>query len=116
MYPDQSLYPANAGPELAKRINRTLQRADQIEHADALVALLEDLPCKINLIPFNPFPNSGYRCSPRWVIKEFQERIHASHRPAIIRETRGEDIDAACGQLVGEVKARNQRLLTIRNA
>lgn len=89
---------------------------DQPEHADALIRLLEDLPCKINLIPFNPFPGSGYRCSPRWVVKEFQERIHASHRPAIIRETRGEDIDAACGQLVGEVAARNQRrLVKIRN-
>ncbi|MDH5423864.1 MAG: 23S rRNA (adenine(2503)-C(2))-methyltransferase RlmN [Gammaproteobacteria bacterium] len=80
-------------------------------HQDAvkLVALLRGIPAKVNLIPFNPFPDSGYDCSPMPIIKEFKELLMKSGLVATIRKTRGEDIDAACGQLVGKVKDKSRR-------
>ena len=80
-------------------------------HQDAikLVKLLKGIPSKVNLIPFNPFPDSGYDCSPMPVIKEFKEQLMKSGLVATIRKTRGEDIDAACGQLVGKVEDKSRR-------
>ncbi len=80
-------------------------------HQDAikLVKLLKGIPSKVNLIPFNAFPDSGYDCSPMPVIKEFKEQLMKSGLVATIRKTRGEDIDAACGQLVGKVEDKSRR-------
>ena len=84
---------------------------DGIEHARALVALTRDVPCKFNLIPFNPFPNSGYRRSGSGQIRAFQETLMAAGFIATVRKTRGEDIDGACGQLAGQVIDRTRRRL-----
>ena len=83
---------------------------DQPEHARALVGLLRDLPAKVNLIPFNPFPGTRYRRSPDDVIRRFQDTLHHAGIRTITRRTRGDDIDAACGQLVGEVTGRGKRI------
>jgi 23S rRNA (adenine2503-C2)-methyltransferase len=83
---------------------------DQPEHARALVRLLADLPCKVNLIPFNPFPGSGFARSGREVVREFNERLNASGLVTTTRKTRGDDIDAACGQLAGRIQDRTRRL------
>ena len=82
---------------------------DLPEHAREMAKLLRDLPCKINLIPFNPFPNTDYRRSPRKSVLAFQAILNKAGYVAPIRTTRGDDIDAACGQLVGEVKDRTRR-------
>ena len=82
---------------------------DQPEHADQLVQLLKKVPCKINLIPFNPFPHSGYDRPSNNAIRRFQERLQLAGMNTTVRKTRGDDIDAACGQLVGNVKDRTRR-------
>ncbi|MGH8500522.1 MAG: 23S rRNA (adenine(2503)-C(2))-methyltransferase RlmN, partial [Methylococcales bacterium] len=82
---------------------------DSPEQARALSRLLSQVPCKINLIPFNPFPGSGYRCSSHDVIARFQEILMSSGYITTVRKTRGEDIGAACGQLVGQVEDRIRR-------
>ena len=82
---------------------------DQQEHAEQLAALLEELPCKINLIPFNPFPHSGYEKPSRNQTMRFQQWLYELGYTAPVRSTRGDDIDAACGQLVGRVKDRTKR-------
>jgi 23S rRNA (adenine2503-C2)-methyltransferase len=84
---------------------------DQPEHAQALLELLRGhagrgVPCKLNLIPFNPFPDSGLRCSPRAVVQRFGQMLNAGGIVTTIRKTRGDDIDAACGQLAGDVLDR----------
>ncbi len=79
---------------------------DQIEHARELVALLKHKPAKVNLIPFNPFPNTRYIRSPAAVIERFRDYLNANGVIATTRRTRGDDIDAACGQLVGRVQNR----------
>lgn len=85
---------------------------DQPEHARALLDLLRDrpghrgVPCKINLIPFNPFPDSGLRCSPRPVVQAFWKILNDGGLVTTVRKTRGDDIDAACGQLAGDVLDR----------
>ena len=88
---------------------------DAPEHADALVRLLKGKPAKINLIPFNPFPGTAYRRSPADRIRHFQERLRRHRLIATTRRTRGEDIDAACGQLAGRVSDRLQRRLGERS-
>ena len=88
---------------------------DTRQHARELASLLADVPAKVNLIPFNPFPHSGYECSPVPVIDEFREVLMARRIMTITRKTRGDDIDAACGQLAGEVQARSRRV-RLRNA
>jgi 23S rRNA (adenine2503-C2)-methyltransferase len=65
--------------------------------------------CKINLIPFNPFPNSGFVRSPRQAIERFSEVLGASGIVTTTRRTRGEEIDAACGQLAGKIHDRTRR-------
>lgn len=84
---------------------------DQPEHAQQLVDLVRHhagrgVPCKFNLIPFNPFPESGLSCSSRAVVKSFAERLNAAGIVTTVRKTRGDDIDAACGQLAGDVLDR----------
>ena len=86
---------------------------DQPEHATELVNLLQThkrngLNCKLNLIPFNPFPQSGLTCSDRQTVQAFADRLIAAGFVTTIRKTRGDDIDAACGQLAGDVKDRTQ--------
>jgi len=82
---------------------------DHPEHARKLVKLLRTVPSKLNLIPFNPFPGTLYRCSSQDRINQFQEIVMQGGLFAMVRKTRGEDIDAACGQLVGKVQDRTKR-------
>lgn len=84
---------------------------DEIEHAHQLANLLSDVPCKINLIPWNPFPNAPYAKSSNSRVDRFQKTLMAYGLTVIIRRTRGDDIDAACGQLAGEVIDRTKRTL-----
>jgi 23S rRNA (adenine2503-C2)-methyltransferase len=84
---------------------------DQPEHARELLALIKHhgahgVPCKINLIPFNPFPDSGLICSPRAVVQRFAQILLEGGVVTTVRKTRGDDIDAACGQLAGDVLDR----------
>lgn len=79
---------------------------DSIDHADELFGLLGDKPAKVNLIPFNPFPGTVFRRSSADTIRHFQNRLRERGVVATTRRTRGGDIDAACGQLAGEVSNR----------
>jgi 23S rRNA (adenine2503-C2)-methyltransferase len=82
---------------------------DSPEHARALVALVTDrVPCKFNLIPFNPFPASGLKRSPRERVTAFAKVLQDAGIVTTVRKTRGDDIDAACGQLAGEVQDRTR--------
>ena len=82
---------------------------DSPGHARDLAAVLRPVPAKVNLIPFNPFPGAPFGRSPAAVIDGFRERLNAAGIVAITRRPRGDDIDAACGQLAGEVVARAAR-------
>ena len=82
---------------------------DSPEHARALAALLQNVPCKINLIPFNPFPQTRYRRSSAQTIDRFRDILLAHNLVTITRRTRGDDIDAACGQLAGRFNDRTKR-------
>ena len=86
---------------------------DQPGHVKELIELVRDVPCKFNLIPFNPFPHSGYRSSSSRVIRSFRESLQESGFVVTIRKTRGEDIDAACGQLAGQVQDKSRRNVKI---
>jgi 23S rRNA (adenine2503-C2)-methyltransferase len=79
---------------------------DKPEHAHELVKLLKGRPAKMNLIPFNPFPGAQYRRSSVAAIERFRDILNANGVIATTRRTRGDDIDAACGQLVGRVHNR----------
>ena len=85
---------------------------DSIEHADELFDLLKGKPAKVNLIPFNPFPGNEFRRSPGDTIMRFQNRLREQGLVATTRKTRGEDIDAACGQLAGKVSDRVRNRLS----
>ncbi len=95
---------------------------DQVEHAQQLVALLQrhggrGVACKLNLIPFNPFPDSGLLCSPPAAVQRFAQILLDAGLVTTVRKTRGDDIDAACGQLAGDVLDRTnaaQRLAAAR--
>jgi 23S rRNA (adenine2503-C2)-methyltransferase len=87
---------------------------DSMQDARGLIKLLKTVPSKINLIPFNPFPNSAYRCSSSETINRFKTLLNDAGIVTTIRKTRGEDIDAACGQLVGQVKDKSRRHLKIQ--
>ena len=82
---------------------------DSDAHARELVALVRDVPCKFNLIPFNPFPQSGLARSPAERIRAFAQLLQDAGIVTTTRKTRGDDIDAACGQLAGEVQDRTRR-------
>jgi len=82
---------------------------DAPDHAKELVRLLKDTPSKVNLIPFNPFPESGFERSDMERVKRFQRILLDAGYIATIRRTRGDDIDAACGQLAGQVVNRMKK-------
>ena len=82
---------------------------DRREHAQQLIKILDGLPCKVNLIPFNPFPNSGYKKPSNNEVRCFQDWLTEGGLITTVRTTRGDDIDAACGQLVGKVEDRTRR-------
>jgi 23S rRNA (adenine2503-C2)-methyltransferase len=82
---------------------------DHPEHARQLVKLLRKVPSKLNLIPFNPFPGTDYARSTPEAIEAFKRIVMAAGLIATVRKTRGDDIDAACGQLVGQVLDRTRR-------
>ena len=82
---------------------------DQPEHARSLVKLLSKIPCKINLIPFNPFPGNDYQRPDYDTVEQFQNICEKSRIVTTVRRTRGDDIDAACGQLAGDFMDRTRR-------
>ena len=82
---------------------------DSVEQARELLACVASVPCKFNLIPFNPFEQSGLRRSPMMRVKQFAQVLLDAGIVTTIRKTRGDDIDAACGQLAGEVLDRTKR-------
>ncbi|AVI95544.1 TPA: bifunctional tRNA (adenosine(37)-C2)-methyltransferase TrmG/ribosomal RNA large subunit methyltransferase RlmN [Haemophilus influenzae] len=82
---------------------------DGVEHAHQLAEVLKNTPCKINLIPWNPFPEAPYAKSSNTRIDRFQKTLMEYDFTVIIRKTRGDDIDAACGQLAGDVIDRTKR-------
>jgi 23S rRNA (adenine2503-C2)-methyltransferase len=84
---------------------------DSLRHADELAELLIDKPAKVNLIPFNPFPGTEFKRSGAETIRVFQNRLRDRGIVATTRRTRGDDIDAACGQLAGKVSDRVRRRL-----
>ena len=92
-------------------VEYTLMREinDRQEHAQQLAELLKDTPCKINLIPFNPFPNSGYDPVSHNTLQKFRDILYRKGHTVTVRTTRGDDIDAACGQLAGVVNDRTKR-------
>ncbi|MBY0574580.1 MAG: 23S rRNA (adenine(2503)-C(2))-methyltransferase RlmN, partial [Undibacterium sp.] len=81
---------------------------DSDQHARELLALVKSVPCKFNLIPFNPFPESGLLRSGNMRIKMFAQILLDGGLVTTVRKTRGDDIDAACGQLAGEVQDRTR--------
>jgi len=82
---------------------------DRVDHARQLAELLKDLPCKINLIPFNPFPGSEYKRVSNNQLNRFRDILANEGYTVTVRTTRGDDIAAACGQLAGEVNDRTKR-------
>lgn len=92
---------------------------DQAEHARQLIDVLhryrsKGLNCKLNLIPFNPFPQSGLRCSSKSAVAAFATQLVSAGVVTTVRKTRGDDIDAACGQLAGDVQDRTQAHLRMQ--
>ncbi len=81
---------------------------DSDQHAAELVALVADVPCKFNLIPFNPFPQSGFERSSGQRIRAFAQHLADAGIVTTTRRTRGDDIDAACGQLAGDIRDRTR--------
>ena len=82
---------------------------DSVAEAKKLVRLIKDIPSKVNLIPFNPYPNTDYEPSTQKSIERFVKVLADSGIVAVTRKTRGEDIDAACGQLAGKVQDKTRR-------
>ena len=82
---------------------------DHLSQAKQLVALLRGIPAKMNLIPFNPFPRTNYKTSSMQQISAFQQALITGGLPTWVRRTRGDDIDAACGQLAGQFRDRTGR-------
>ena len=111
LLPACNKYIAGLGEKRYLTIEYTLLKDvnDKPEHARELIELLRDTPCKVNLIPFNPFPHSGYERPSNNAIRRFQELLHNAGYNVTVRTPRGEDIDAACGQLVGQVMDRTRR-------
>jgi 23S rRNA (adenine2503-C2)-methyltransferase len=115
--------------ELLAACNRYLERAprdfitfeyvmlkgvnDGEAQARALIGIAAQVPCKINLIPFNPFPDSGFERSPRDTIRRFQETLNAAGVVTTTRRTRGDEIDAACGQLAGQIRDRTRKTVRL---
>ncbi len=104
-------YVKNCGDKRKTTIEYILidQINDTLENAEELCNLLRHLPCKINLIPFNPFPGSSYRRPSNMRVQTFKKKLQKEGYITTIRTTRGEDIMAACGQLVGKVNDKTRR-------
>lgn len=104
-------YISRLGEKRVLTIEYTLLKGinDQVEHANQLILLLKNIPCKINLIPFNPFPHSGYERPTNNAVRRFQDMLYNAGFNVTVRTTRGDDIDAACGQLVGQINDRTRR-------
>lgn len=81
---------------------------DSLKEAEELIKLTKDVPCKFNLIPFNPFPESGLKRSEPEAVKAFSQKLNDAGIVCTVRKVRGDDIDAACGQLAGEIKDRTK--------
>jgi 23S rRNA (adenine2503-C2)-methyltransferase len=120
-YPLQELLPAcKAFVEGDKRRRITWEYVmidgvnDSIAHAKRLMRLLEGVPSKLNLIPFNPFPGTDFQTSPAERVEAFRQRALRSGIVAITRKTRGDEIAAACGQLVGKVQDRRRRVAPLK--
>ena len=111
-------YLKTLGPHRKLLFEYTLidQVNDQPALANELAGLLVGIPCKINLIPFNPFDQSGYRTPELSRVLAFQTILINRGYTAMIRSTRGEDIAAACGQLAGNVRDRTKRSLRYRES
>lgn len=88
---------------------------DSVEDARRLLRLLRGVPAKINLIPFNPFPGGGYDRPSQAAIDRFRDVLVAGDVTTVTRKPRGEDIDAACGQLVGQVQDRTRRVVRLQD-
>jgi 23S rRNA (adenine2503-C2)-methyltransferase len=88
---------------------------DAPEHARQLVELVREVPCKFNLIPFNPFPDSGYEKPRSEAMRVFREILQEAGHVVTTRKTRGDDIDAACGQLAGKVADKSGRVMKRMN-
>ncbi len=115
--------------ELMAACNRYLERAprdfvtfeyvmldginDTVEQAHELLQVIKNVPCKLNLIPFNPFPNSDYATSKTSHIRVFRDILMQAGYVVTVRKTRGDDIDAACGQLAGRVLDKTKRTVKI---
>lgn len=82
---------------------------DSVQQARELVALVRDVPCKFNLIPFNPFPQAPYRRSSAESVRRFRDVLMQADIVTTVRKTRGDDIAAACGQLAGQVQDKTKR-------
>lgn len=104
-------YVSNLGEKRTITIEYTLIDGvnDQPVQAKQLAKLLEGFPCKINLIPFNPFSGSEYRRPSLFSVRAFQELLQKAGYSVTVRSTRGEDIQASCGQLVGAVEDKTGR-------
>ncbi|NJN52252.1 MAG: 23S rRNA (adenine(2503)-C(2))-methyltransferase RlmN [Gammaproteobacteria bacterium] len=104
-------YVSHLGERRHITIEYTLIRGvnDSLGHAQRLARLLAQLRCKINLIPFNPYPGTPYERPDEAVVRDFQTQLMQAGYATMLRTTRGEDIDAACGQLVGAVADRTRR-------
>tara|TARA_B100001059_G_scaffold183074_1_gene184352 strand:- start:1862 stop:3028 length:1167 start_codon:yes stop_codon:yes gene_type:complete len=100
-------------PDNRRKVTVEYTLMDQVNdrsiHARELAVLLKDLPCKINLIPFNPFAGSGYKTVTNTALNRFRDILMAEGYTVTVRTTRGDDIAAACGQLAGEVNDRTKR-------
>ncbi|MBK8016928.1 MAG: 23S rRNA (adenine(2503)-C(2))-methyltransferase RlmN [Betaproteobacteria bacterium] len=83
---------------------------DSMAHASELIDVVGDLPCKFNLIPFNPFPNAGFERSDPETVVRFQGRLMEAGFVTTVRKTRGQEIDGACGQLAGQVQDKTRRV------
>ncbi len=88
---------------------------DSEAHARQLIACVADVSCKFNLIPFNPFPDSGYQRSRPEAVRRFRDILMQAGFVVTVRKTRGDDIDAACGQLAGQVVDKSRRNVQIPN-
>jgi 23S rRNA (adenine2503-C2)-methyltransferase len=82
---------------------------DTDQHAHELIKLVKGIPTLMNLIPFNPFAGSGYTTSPRKRVERFNKILADAGITTVVRRTRGDDIDAACGQLVGKIEDKSRR-------
>ncbi len=108
---DACRYYLSTRPRATITFEYTLMKGvnDQPEHARELVKLMRQIPSKVNLIPFNPYPGTVFARSTPEAIDAFQRILNAAGLVAPVRRTRGDDIDAACGQLKGQVVDRTRR-------